>query len=286
MKLNKIYLLGLLVMTMLASCSDDEDFTPGNPAGDRTVAFANETNLALPISTTEFSIDLVRSDTTSLEELTVPIRVLNAPSFLTIPTSATFSQGSTETSIVVKIGEGMEVFTSYSLSLIIDEEYSNPYVDSPVIPRYDITIQKEDYELYATGTFHEAVYYEDEWEVEIQYSEILDLYRIKDAIIAGTHWYFKWNGPDAAEQEFYFTDSKGVKASCTVANTKYYGWFSGINNPKYGDVYTTVLDGYFIGYDPGDGTYGPEFDFPVNYIVSAGSFGSGYEWIDELNFVK
>lgn len=287
MKLNKIYLLGLVAVTMLASCSDDnDDYTPGKPAGEYTVSFANAQNLALDMNATEFTVDLVRADSTSLAELTVPIKVVSAPEFVTVPASVTFPQGSTEVSLVVKIGEGMETFTDYTLSLAIDEQYTNPYADSGDSPLYKITFLKEDYQLYATGMFHETVYYEEEWEVEIQYSPMLDLYRIKDAIIEGTHWFFKWNGPNAAEQEFYFTDSTGKKATCSVGGTGYYGWFSGINNPNYGAVYVTVLDGNFIGYDPGDGTYPPEFDFPVSYRVSAGTFGSNYEWIDELVFAN
>lgn len=283
-------MLGLMSITMLASCSDDDDFVPGKPAGELTISFANEENLALAMDATEFTVDLVRSDETSLAELTVPINVLGAPEFLDIPASVTFPQGSTETSFTVKIGEGMEPFTDYNMVLAIDESYTNPYAENSGSPRYNITLVKEDYELYATGMFHETVLFKSAWEVEIQYSMIRDMYRIKDAIMPGTHWYFKWNGPDAEEQEFYFTDKIGNEASCSVRTTQYYGWFCGYTHQMYGQVYATVIEDEFIGFDPNDPDVGASFWFLLQYLVDTGSgigsFGANYEWIDELVFAN
>ncbi len=284
MKLNKIMLLSLLsVGALFSACSEDDNYEMGKPAGNNAVSFANEENIVLDFEATDFDVELVRVGD-NLPALTVPITVLNAPDFVKVPASVSFAAGETEARIKVEIGEGMEAFTDYNLSLMFDEEYTNPYLDTLALsPRYNITFLKEDYVAVGRGMFHETVYFEEEWEVEFEYSELLDLYRIPDAIIEGTHWYFKWNGPDAEEQVFYFTDSTGKKASVTISQTNYYGWFSGITNPTYGPVYVCVLDGNFIGYNP-EGEGGPEFDFPVAYRVSAGSFGSSYEWIDQLEF--
>ena len=284
MKLNKIFMLGLMATAALftACSSDDHDYEWGKPAGTNDVTFSSAENMVLDFTATSFDIELSRPDSISQNALTVPVKCIEKPDFLTLPSEVTFAAGESTATLNVTIGEGMEAFTEYRLKLTIPEDYTNPYSQQNGVPIANIKFLKEDFQLYATGTFHEAVYYEDAWEVEIEYSPMLELYRIKDAIIEGTHWYFKWSGPDAEEQSFMFTDSEGNKATCTIGTTKYYGFFSGIVNSKYGNVYVTVLGGNFIGYDPD----GPEFDFPVSYRVSAGSFGSAYEWIDGLEFVN
>lgn len=286
MKLNKIFMLGLMATAALfTACSSDHDYQWGKPAGSNDVTFSSSENMVLDFSATSFDIELSRPDSISQNALTVPVKCIEKPDFLNVPSEVTFAAGESTAKLNVTIGEGMETFTDYLLKLTIPEDYTNPYSNQNGVPMANIKFLKEDFQLYATGTFHETVYYEEAWEVEIEYSELLGLYRIKDAIIEGTHWYFKWSGPDAEEQSFMFTDSEGKQATCTVGSSKYYGFFSGIVNKNYGNVYVTVLSGYFIGYDP-NGEAGPEFDFPVAYRVSAGSFGSNYEYIDELKFVK
>ncbi len=284
MKLNKIMLLSLLTAgALFSACGEDDNYEWGKPAGTNTVSFANEENQVLAFEANEFTVDLVRVGE-NLPAQTVPIQVLSAPDFVKVPAEVTFAQGANEATLVIQLNEGMQPFTNYNLSLMIPEEYTNPYIDSlevALCPRYNITFLKEDYATIATGVFHETVYFEEEWEVEIQHSELLDLYRIPDAIISGTHWYFHWSGKDAAEQTFEFTDSEGKTASAIVGQTAYYGFFSGINNANYGPVYCTVLEDNFIGFDTDE----QAFYFPFAYRVSAGSFGSNYEYIDNLVFL-
>lgn len=273
MKINKLFLTVCIAVIGLSfsSCSDDVTYTPGKPAGQYNVAFTNESSKVLDFDATEMTIDFVRANGSGA--LTVPVTILNKPDFVTIPTEVTFADGATTASITATIGEGMEPFTDYSITLSIPEEYTNPYAEETNLPNYQITFLKEDYATYATGTFHETVYYEDEWEVEIQYSPLLGIFRIPNAIIDGTHWYFKWNEAADDTQEFYFCDATGKKV------TKF---FSGINNKTYGAVTCEVKDEYFMGYDP---DYN-EFDFVLSYTVSAGSFGTNYEYIDNLEFVN
>lgn len=292
MKLNKIFLLSFLALgALFTACSDDDhEYSWGKPAGENTVTFVNEENMVLDFEAQDFDIDLIRVNTGNLPELTVPVKVLGKPDFLTIPETVTFAAGDTIAVLKAKIGEGMEAFTTYNVSLMIDEEYTNPYVDSldvNLIPRFNISFLKEDFKTIGMGTFNEPIAFEDSWEVEIQYSAVLNLYRIPDCIVNGTHWYFRWSGRGASaeEQSFEFTDETGNKASCTVGGDKYYGFFSGYNHSSYGPIYVCVLDGYFIGYNP-DGENGPEFDFPVSWRVSAGSFGSDYDYIDNIEWVE
>jgi len=287
MKLNKTLLLGLLLPGLVfTACKDDEGYQKAEEPGIYKVGFANEENKVLEFTDTELTVDLIRVDEGSLPELKVPITVLDAPDFLTVPEEAVFAEGETTTTITMKIGEGMEAFTDYQLSLMFDQSYTNPYVDSlnvDLIPRYNITFLKEDYKTIATATFLDQVLYEDEWDIEIQYSAMLDLYRIPDCMENGTAWYFKWNGPDAEEQEFYFTDSEGKKASCVVAGEELYGFFSGITHSKYGNIYATILDGYPCGYDVDED--GPYFVFAMEFLVNAGSFGANYEYIYNIEFI-
>lgn len=289
MKLNRFFILSLLTTGLvLSSCKDNENYQWGEPAGENTVSFVGEQNLVLDFTATDFNVNLMRVNKGDLPALKVPIQVLDAPEFVTVDPEAVFAEGDTTATIKVKIGEGMKAFTDYKLSLMFDQKYTNPYVDSLDVdlrPRYNVTFLKEDYKLYATGTFLDQVLYGDEWEVAIEYSEMLDLYRVPDAMNEGTAWYFKWNGPDAEEQEFYFTDSEGQKASCNVGGDEYYGFFSGVISAKYGNIFATVLDGYPCGFFEDDED-GPYFLFPLEFQVPAGSFGANFEYIYNLQFVE
>lgn len=272
MKINKLFLTACIALMGLAftSCGDDVSYTPGKPAGQYNVAFANESAKVLDFDATEMTIDFVRANGNG--SLTVPITVLSKPDFVTIPSEVTFADGATTASITATIGDDMKPFIDYSISLSIPEEFTNPYAGENNLPKYQVTFLKEDYATYATGTFHDVVYYEDEWETEIQYSPMLDVYRIPDAIEEGTHWYFKWNKATDDTQEFYFCDANGKKVT---------SFFSGITHKTYGAVTCGVLD-YWMGYDPDD----KAFYFPLEFTVSAGSFGANYEYIDNIEFVN
>jgi hypothetical protein len=148
------------------------------------------------------------------------------------------------------------------LSLSIPEEYTHQYDVESGSPKFLMTIIKEDYKPAATGVYNNW-YYEQEWEQVLEYSEVLDLYRLTDVIYEGTSFYFYWKVAEDGSQKCYFTDSKGTKVD---------SFFSGIVHSTYGHVNCNVL------YENAMGMLQQNvFYFPFQWVVSAGSFGAGYD---------
>jgi len=127
-----------------------------------------------------------------------------------------------------------------------------------------------DYEVVAHGKYNSAFWYEEIFDRDIEYSPSKDLYRIPDAYEKGTHWYFKFDGTNCN-----FTDESGNSVS---------RFFSGYVHDSFGDLELRLVNS--VEYDPtADGTEG-RFTFPFNFSVSAGSFGSAYEYYDVTEWLK
>ena len=271
MKINKYFLMaGLAVMSLLAtSCSDKDEYTPGKQAGANDVTFADGSNKILEFSATSFDIELTRTNTTSALE--VPLKVIKKPDFVTIPATASFAAGEATATVTCTVGSEMEAFTPYEVAVDIDEEYTNPYKESNTYPRFQITLIKEDYKLFAKGTFNETVLFKSKWEQEIEYSPMLDMFRMKNVFVNGTNWYFLWNQKAGDDCEFSFCNSDG-KALKKFA--------SGYVHKTYGMIMANVLSDYFVGYDADDNA----FYFPFEFTVDAGSFGANFDTITDVVF--
>ena len=266
MKLNKIFLLaGIAVAGMwMSACSDDDDYTPGQPAGQYDVSFVDEGGMAV-LALEDRSVTFTLTRANGEGELTVPLEVVQKPDFVQIPSSATFKAGETETEVKATIGEGMENFVEYVIRVNIPENLTNPYADASGSPMYNMVILKEDYAPWAEGVFAENVLFGQEWEQTLEYSAIKEIYRLPNLIAEGTHFYFKWDGTGADDQTIYFCDADGKK---TVK------FATGYVHAKYGMVMANILaDKNWMGFDETDNT----FRFPIEMTVSAGSFGAGYD---------
>lgn len=276
MKLKNIFGLMLLSVLTLSSCSDDDDYVKGNQTNENgyNVYFSadNSASLAIGMNDTEIEIKLERDITENSAALTVPVNynVIDAGAF-TAPKSVTFNEGETEAVIKVAVNPELEMFKNYMLSLSIPEEYTNQYDAESGAPKFLTTIVKEDYKPAAYGVYNNW-YYEQEWEQVLDYSEVLGLYRLTDVIYEGTSFYFYWNLAEDGTQTCYFTDSKGNKVD---------SFFSGIVHSTYGKVNCNVL------YNNPTGMLQQNvFYFPFQWVVSAGSFGAGYdtytvtEWVN------
>lgn len=266
MKLNKIFMLTGIAAAMfcMSACSDDEDYVPGKQAGSENVYFSNdEGSVALDLSENKFTFEVSRENGTG--ELTVPLEILQKPDFFTVPTSVTFAAGETQKTLEVTIGEGMENFVEYALRIRIPEKYTQPYKDDAETPLLNMTILKEDFAPWAEGTFTDNILFEQSWDQTLEYSPIKDMYRLPNLIAAGTHFYFKWDGTDAKDQKIYFCNANGEEVS---------SFNSGYVHASYGMIVAYVLnEDNWMGYNSEDKT----FYFPLEFKVSAGSFGSSYE---------
>lgn len=259
MKLNKIFMLGLMATAALfTACSSDHDYEWGKQAGSNNVTFANEENLVLALSENSFDVTLSRTAETSASAISVPIEVLTAPDFMTIPSTVEFAAGQTEATMTIAIGEGMETFVDYNVSLRIAEDYTNSYVNQDNVPLLNITVLKEDYAPYGVMKYT-SWFFEDSWDVEVEYSTLQDLYRA-EIFTDGYPFYFAIDD----EGLLRITDKNGKDQQDTAT-----GYYEEYND--YGWVTLRWLSANYTGIRNG------VFYLPAQYRVSAGSFGSKYD---------
>ena len=127
MKINKIFMLATMALVSMgiASCSSDDDYAPGKPAGSNDVYFTNEASQAIELTATSFTITLGRADAGSA--ISVPLVQRQVASVFTVPATAEFAAGQTETEVTIQVSSDAEPFTDYQLRLAIPEEYTSPY---------------------------------------------------------------------------------------------------------------------------------------------------------------
>jgi hypothetical protein len=277
MKINKIFLLATMALVSMgiASCSSDDDYAPGKPAGSNDVYFTNEASQAIELSATSFTITLGRADAGSA--ISVPLVQRQVASVFTVPATAEFAAGQTETEVTIQVSSEAEPFTDYQLRLAIPEEYTSPYKagDPKMVPELNIFVHKEDYVLYATGTFNENVLFGNSWEQTIEYSATLDVFRMPDVFASGTNWYFLWNEKSGDDCEFSWCNASGKAVS---------KFDTGYVHSSYGMIAANDIsdDKTFVGYNADDNA----FYFPLEFTVSAGSFGSDFDTLTDVKFVK
>ncbi len=257
MKINKFFLIACMASLTLgfASCSDDYSYSPGEEVGTANVTFADEQNVTLGLTDTSFDIVLQRADGSG--SLTVPVNVVKKADVLTVPSEVTFASGATEAKLTVTVSSDAEAFVDYPLALTIPSQYAGgTYKEQSTYPTMNITIHKEDYKKYGVMTYT-SWFFEDTWEVDMYYSEYLDLYRA-EIFTDGYPFYMKIT----EDGIITITDNTGVEKTDTE---------SGYVHSTYGMVTARWLSSNFTGYDT-DAYY-----IPFQWRVSAGSFGSGYD---------
>lgn len=261
MKINKYFLMaGLAVMSLVAtSCSDKDEYTPGKEAGSNNVVFINEANQVLSLTDTQFTVELQRSNTSG--DLTVPLEVLKCADVLSCPTSVTFASGSATATVTVNVSNDAEAFKEYGLSLRIPEDYTNSYLVQEGTPMLNITVLKEDYKPWGVLDYHHDFFADWNFDVEVEYSEYMDLYRM-DIYTPGYRFWFKM-------------DDTGNITICDNTGAKYTGATPvGFTYSNYGMVSATWVSTSFTGYDADEDAY----FIPFKWTVSAGSFGTNYDW--------
>lgn len=276
MKLNKLFILvAALVLAVFTSCKDEDKFEPGKPAGSYDVTFSDGSNVVLASDATSFDVVLIRDSANLAGELTVPVEVVNAGAFTVSDAKATFTAGSAEAKISVSVPADMKYNTNYPITLRIPEKYTNPYKENITYPMYNVNVLKEDYAVVATAIYYDAFWFEDQWDVEIEYSPSQDLYRVKDVMAEGYNMYFTW---DQESEAVVITNSEGKAAS---------RWYPGIFHKNYGEVAAdcaTYAD-YFCSYvDEEDGSL--NIYLPFKWVVSADSFGVYECYFLNIEFVK
>lgn len=247
----KIIAIAFAAASVFASCSkDNTPYEPGKPAGDKDVYFSTEnpSTQVLNLSDTEFTVFIERNNASAAES--IPLTAwCDVPGIVTVPASVDFAAGQEVAEIVIKLGE-MEPFKEYQMNISIPEEYTQPYKEDAGSPQCGFVFYKEDYKTWKTGLLYDDFWSGETWEAKIEYSEMLDQYRLSDWFYPGINYVFKWDG----DQKF-----SGAKQS------------TGLVDSTYGAVSAQISAGDTF-YDKDENV----IYFGFTWTVSAGSFGVYY----------
>ena len=250
MKINKIFLLAAMALTGMgfASCSDDDNFEPGKPAGSNNVYFVDEASQVLELTATSFTITVGRADAGSA--LSVPLTQVQVDPVFTVPATAEFAAGQTETEVTIQISAEAVPFTNYQLRLAIPEEYTSPYKvnEKGYVPEMNVNIMKEDYKPFQKGTYYSQFNDAEVHNNVLEYSEMKKTYRVKVV-------------DEAMEHTFTFTIDANNKIHINEKQI-YQGWDY---SDEYGGVYAMQADDKESFYDESDGD--KTYIFGFKYVL-------------------
>ena len=270
MKLNKLFILGLMAsVALFTACSDDDDDYAYGPevAGNNInndVTFATASNIVLNLTDTSFDVILQRPDSVSAQSLTVPIETGEVADVFTVPQSVTFEAGASTAALTIQVSDKAEPFVKYPLNLSVpgDFSYSTYKAGQTSYPAMGIIVYKEDYTSWGVFDWHHDFFADWNFDVAVEYSEYLDLYRM-DIFEDGYTFYMKLD------------EEKGSVVICDSEGKAYTGATpAGFTYSDYGMVYATWVNTAFTGWDDEDQAY----FIPFKWTVAAGSFGSNYDW--------
>lgn len=265
MKKN-IVLLAAAAAFLAAACNPiEETYVPGLPTGENDNVFFspdNASSVVLPVDGTTFDVVVCREKTDGA--LTLPLEAwTNGP--FEIPESVAFAAGEAEATVTITAGTDMEMFKNYDVRLSVSDEYTHAYDTLYVYPRATISVVKEDYKPYANGQYLDYFFSGQGWDITMEYSEILKMYRLSDVWAplgtgSTTDLTFAWDG----------TETVVMGAS---------SYSTGVAMSDYGNVTAVVEDGS-VWYGIPAGMLAEEaldgFVFDFKWTVAAGSFGTGY----------
>lgn len=144
-----------------------------------------ETYFSLDPDASEITFEVARDDA-PYEDQYVPFSLTCAhPEAFEVPEAIFFAAGEVTSEVSVYFTDRMNLFQEYALSLTIDEDYTQQYLQQTDYPRIDVTVVKEDYEpAYSCrytcgGVLMQLIDWSSSTRVvDLEYSEILDAYRV------------------------------------------------------------------------------------------------------------
>lgn len=253
---TKITFLLLAVATLfVTACSEDDvnrDPSPLANPNSSNVYFleSNNSSVIIPIDASEVEVFIARKKADAAQDVKLLLEDSYEGSLFTIPSSVSFGAGEDTVSFKISIGN-VELMRDYHIAISVDFEQTNPYDNQSLYSRIEMNIKKEDFAPYAEGTYT-CDFFEDSWAQILEYSPSTETYRFKGLWFPNYDVTFKWEGENV-------TMLGNVSGDFVVIPTGYF-------HSTYGAV-----SAYF-----GACTYNAAtktFDFPINWRVSAGSFG-------------
>ena len=120
--------MALAIATTLHSCSDDDDYSPGEQETTAQVYFSSEAASSYDLSSDEtfFEVSILRAVTD--DAITVPLTSSGTDGLFTVPSSVSFAQGESEASIEIIYDPDELEYDNYTeITITIDESYTTAY---------------------------------------------------------------------------------------------------------------------------------------------------------------
>jgi hypothetical protein len=260
--MKKNIILMALAFAGLVACEQSVPYEPGAPmdVNGPNVYFSNTNSAAVILASdaTEFEIAVIRDNAGSA--LSVPLEGLcTIEGLFDVPATVEFPSGVDSVNVKIGVSDKIEMFETYTLTLNVPEEYTHAYAQQNVVPSYTGKIIKEDYAPAIKGLFYDYFWEETAWDAVIEYSPILETYRLKNPWQnGGDDFTFTWDGAEA------------VKMGKSAYNT-------GLVHSSYGAITANVIASgtKYVHFGAGQllADACDAFQFFFQWKVAAGSFG-------------
>lgn len=195
----KKYLFLLLAAAAFAACDDDvtREASPATSDDCQDVYFSVENDVKATVKPSDTELMLLVKRSIADEAAEVPVRVSTiAPDCFILPETVSFAAGEKEAEYVIGMTEAMEPFNEYAITFEIAPEYADYYTEkADGSARWNLSVMKSDFQPYAKCVFVSALFSKPFYQ-QMDYSAILDQYRLPDLFDDGLHLYFKWDGGD------------------------------------------------------------------------------------------
>ena len=260
--MKKNIILMTLAVAGLVACEQSVPYEPGAPMDvNGPNVYFSKTNAAavtLASDATEFEVAVIRENASSA--LSVPLEGLcTIEGLFDVPATVEFPSGVDSVNVKIGVSDKIEMFETYTLTLNVPEEYTHAYKLQDVVPSYTGKVVKEDYAPKIKGLFYDYFWEKTAWDAVIEYSPILETYRLRNPWQnGGDDFTFTWDGAET------------VTMGKSAYNT-------GLVHPNYGAVTAKVIASAtkYVHFGAGQllADACDAFQFYFQWTVSAGSFG-------------
>lgn len=245
-----IFAIAALSCSMLAACSDDEDYIPGQPEDPDCYGVyfpEHQTSIELdPAESTDLTFTAARTKTT--DAITVPVSIKRGGETFSV-SEIEFAAGEAQTTFTVSFPDA-EVGVTYDFDMVIeDSRYASIYGLNDSGFYFNVTRVK--WNVLGTGAWtYNVAYSGTESGLILEQRDGTNIFRIPN-----------WNGGTTLLFQ--------ITANGTVVNTQYIG----DDYPGYGQIW--IKSTQYGDFDEETST----FTFVVNYYIYGTSlgFGSGIE---------
>lgn len=261
-KFKLLYLLIAFVAAAFAtSCTESDEFAPGEPGNGAQVYFSNENATEFSLSDEDTSIDLVvnRIDAEEAKTITILSDVaVEAASLFNIPSSVTFAAGEKSTKLTIGVDiASLEDSVDYNIVLLInDSDNTTPYGLSSL----SITVARWPWELFdsesndinkSKGKLRAADFFCGLWDMDFmaeidvtvyKHKTIEGIYMIEnpwaEVVTAG----FGYEDPLEEIISYFSYADTNLIINCTDPEHVFIEeQFTGLTHPSYGQWYVMSL---------------------------------------------